>query len=178
MSRIGNLPITIPSGVQVTLQGQTIVVKGPKGQLDYTFPPRITVKQDAGAIHVRRPTNSIPDKSQHGLVQRLISNMVKGVTQGFRKELEIVGVGYRAEVQGQTLVMQLGRSHEVRHAPPQGIKISAPRPTSVVIEGIDKQQVGQTAAEIRALRPPEPYKGKGIRYLNEHVRRKVGKKTI
>lgn len=178
MSRIGRQPIPIPSGVQVTLSGHSIAVKGPRGQLDYTWPPRITVRQEGATLRVERPTDSIRDRACHGLVQRLIANMVKGVTEGYRRELEIVGVGYRAEMQGQTLVMQLGHSHEIRHEPPPGIKLSTPRQTTIVVEGIDKQRVGQVAAEIRAHRPPEPYKGKGIRYVGEQVRRKVGKKTI
>lgn len=178
MSRIGRNPISIPSGVNVTLAGTHVTVKGPKGQLEYRWPVRITVKEEGGALHVDRPSDSGTDRALHGLVQRLLTNMVKGVTEGFKKELEIVGVGYRAEMQGPTLVMQLGHSHEIRHEPPAGIKLSTPRPTTVIVEGIDKQAVGQTAAEIRAHRPPEPYKGKGIRYADERVRRKVGKKTI
>ena len=178
MSRIGRQPVPIPAGVNVTLAGQQITVKGPKGQLECKWPPRIQVRQDAGALRVDRASDAGRDRALHGLVRRLIANMVKGVTEGFRKELEIEGVGYRAEMQGQALVMQLGFSHEVRHEPPPGIKLSTPRPTSIIIEGIDKQLVGQVAADIRAHRPPEPYKGKGIRYATERVRRKVGKKTI
>jgi large subunit ribosomal protein L6 len=178
MSRIGRNPIPIPSGVNVTLAEGSITVKGPKGQLDYCWPTRITVVQDGDKICVDRPSDAKQDRAYHGLVQRLISNMVTGVTQGFKKELEIVGVGYRAEMQGQTLVMNLGHSHEIRVEPPKGITLSTPKATSIVVEGHDKQQVGQVAAEIRAWRPPEPYKGKGVRYSDEHVRRKVGKKTI
>jgi len=178
MSRIGRNPITIPSGVNVTLADGSISIKGPRGQLEYRWPPRITVEQDGAKIRVDRPSDAKQDRAYHGLVQRLISNMVTGVTNGFRKELEIVGVGYRAEMQGKTLVMNLGHSHEIRVEPPQGITLSTPKATSIVVEGHDKQQVGQVAAEIRAWRPPEPYKGKGVRYANEHVRRKVGKKTI
>lgn len=178
MSRIGKLPIIIPSGVTASLSGNTITVKGPKGQLEYSWPDRMRVTQDSGQILVERPSDSKQDRAYHGLVQRLICNMVTGVTEGFKKELEIIGVGYRAEMQGKTLVMNLGHSHEIRVEPPEGITFAAPRPGSVVVEGYDKQVVGQTAAEIRAWRPPEPYKGKGVRYLGEQVRRKVGKKAI
>lgn len=178
MSRIGKLPIPIPKGVSVALADHTITVKGPRGELAYTWPPRMTVTHENDVLRVERPSDSKQDRAYHGLVQRLILNMVKGVTEGFRKELEIQGVGYRAEMQGKTLVMNLGLSHEVRYDPPQGVAISTPRQTSVVVEGVDKQRVGQTAAEIRRWRPPEPYKGKGIRYVGEHVRRKVGKKAI
>jgi large subunit ribosomal protein L6 len=172
------MPITIPSGVSVSLAEKSVTVKGPKGQLEYRWPERIQVSQEGSALRVERRSDEGRDRALHGLVQRLISNMVKGVTAGFKKELEIVGVGYRAEMQGRTLVMQLGHSHEIRHEPPQGITFTTPRATSIVVEGADKQLVGQTAAEVRKHRPPEPYKGKGIRYVNEYVRRKVGKKTI
>jgi large subunit ribosomal protein L6 len=178
MSRIGKQPIPIPEGVRVALEDHAISVKGPKGDLTCTWPQRITVTRDGDVLHVERPTDAKQDKAYHGLVQRLISNMVRGVTEGFRKELEIQGVGYRAEMQGETLVMQLGFSHEIRYDAPQGITISTPRQTAIVVEGVDKQRVGQTAAEIRRWRPPDPYKGKGIRHVGEHVRRKAGKRAI
>jgi large subunit ribosomal protein L6 len=164
--------------VTATLQDHTVTVKGPKGQMTYTWPERISVEQREGALHVDRPSDAKQDRAYHGLVQRLVSNMVTGVTTGFSRELDIQGVGYRAEMQGKTLVMQLGYSHEIRFEPPEGVSISTPKATSIVVEGYDKQRVGQTAAEIRRHRPPEPYKGKGIRYLGEQVRRKVGKKAI
>ena len=178
MSRIGRLPIPIPPGVDVTLAGHGATVKGPRGQLECAWSERISVKRDGAALVVERPTDSRRDRAHHGLVQRLISNMMTGVTQGFRRELEIVGVGYRADMQGKTLVMALGFSHEVRDETPPDITITVPKTTQIIVEGHDKQAVGQTAAEIRALRPPEPYKGKGIRHTDEQVRRKVGKKTI
>jgi large subunit ribosomal protein L6 len=183
MSRIGRLPIEIPQGVDVTLEGHTIRVKGPRGQLVYTWPERIEVRRENGSIVVDRPTDANRDRAFHGLVQRLISNMVTGVTAGFQRKLEIHGREFRAEMQGKTLVMQLGYSHEVRFDPPEGVTIETPKTASqeitpIVVEGYDKQAVGQVAAEIRRLKPPEPYKGKGIRYADEHVRRKVGKKTI
>ena len=178
MSRIGKQPIPIPQGVQVALEDHTISVRGPKGELTHTWPQRITVTRDGDVLHVERPSDAKQDKAYQGLVQRLISNMVRGVTEGFRKELEIQGVGYRAEMQAKTLVMQLGFSHEIRYDAPQGITISTPRQTAIVVEGVDKQRVGQTAAEIRHWRPPEPYKGKGIRHVGEHVRRKAGKRAI
>ena len=178
MSRIGKQPIPIPQGVQVALEDHTVSVRGPKGELTHTWPQRITVTRDGDVLHVERPSDAKQDKAYQGLVQRLISNMVRGVTEGFRKELEIQGVGYRAEMQAKTLVMQLGFSHEIRYDAPQGITISTPRQTAIVVEGVDKQRVGQTAAEIRHWRPPEPYKGKGIRHVGEHVRRKAGKRAI
>ena len=175
MSRIGKVPVTVPKGVDVKIDGGEIVVKGPKGLLKMASPSRVTVEQSGGAVVVRRHGDDRQSKAFHGMTQRLVRNMVIGVTDGFRKELEIQGVGYRAAVEGGTLTMQLGYSHPVVYDAPAGIKFEAPKPTSIVVSGIDKQQVGQVAAEIRAFRPPEPYKGKGVRYVGERVRRKVGK---
>ena len=175
MSRIGKVPIPVPKGVDIKIDKNEIHVKGPKGKLDYTFPPRVSVKQEDGAVHVARHGDDKQSKAYHGLVQRLVRNMVIGVTDGFKKELEIQGVGYRAAVEGSRLNLSLGFSHPVVFQAPAGITIEVPKPTSVIISGYDKQAVGQVAAVIRGFRPPEPYKGKGIRYSGEHVRRKVGK---
>ncbi|MCL5271604.1 MAG: 50S ribosomal protein L6 [bacterium] len=176
MSRIGKIPIKIPSGVEVKLNpGAEVFVKGPKGTATLCYHDHVDVKQDGPALLVFRHGDEKQDRAYHGLYQRLIGNMVKGVTAGFSRELELVGVGYRAAMEGKTLVLSLGYSHEIRFNPPQGITITTPKPTSIVIAGSDKQQVGQVSAEVRAFRPPEPYKGKGIRYSGEHIRRKVGK---
>jgi len=179
VSRIGKLPIEIPKDVKVTLAGQEVQVDGPKGSLTLQYNDKVKVESESGNVFVRRLGEDKESRAFHGLYQRLISNMVIGVTKGYRKELEIVGVGYRAQLEsakdGDLLVMQLGLSHQIRYPVPAGIKITVPKPTRVVIEGIDKQKVGQVAAELRHFRPPEPYKGKGVRYLGEHVRRKVGK---
>lgn len=176
MSRIGKIPINIPAGVDVKLSpGAELFVKGPKGTATLIYHGHVDVKQDGASLLVFRHSDESQDRAYHGLYQRLIGNMVKGVTIGFSKELELVGVGYRAAMDGKTLVLNLGFSHEIRFEPPIGIALAAPKPTTIIVTGVDKQQVGQAAAEIRAFRPPEPYKGKGIRYTGEHIRRKVGK---
>jgi large subunit ribosomal protein L6 len=175
MSRIGRKPVPVPAGVTVTVDGSTVAVKGPKGQLTRTFRPEMTVRLEDGVVTVARPTDQKEHRALHGLTRALLANMVQGVTEGFRRSLDIVGVGYRAEKKGNVLVLSVGYSHQVMYPQPEGITISTPSPTTVVVEGIDKQKVGQVAAEIRAVRRPEPYKGKGIRYTGEQVRRKAGK---
>lgn len=175
MSRIGKLPVAIPDGVTVALKGNHIAVKGPRGELSRTLPADMSVKQEQGQVIVERPSDETRHKSLHGLARTLVQNMVVGVTQGFRKQLEITGVGYKAEVKPWGLQLALGFSHTIEYKSPTGITLTAPVPTQVVIEGADKEMVGQVAAELRSLRPPEPYKGKGIRYSDEIVRRKAGK---
>ena len=176
MSRIGKIPIATPKGVEVTLgPGSVITVKGPKGSLSLDYRDHVVVKHEDGALHVARKSDERQDRAYHGLYQRMLTNLVLGVTEGFKKDLELVGVGYRAAMDGKTLVLTLGYSHEIRYVPEEGITLAAPKPTQVVVSGIDKQQVGQVAAVIRGFRPPEPYKGKGVRYAGEHIRRKVGK---
>jgi large subunit ribosomal protein L6 len=175
MSRIGRKPIPVPANVEVTVDGSTVRVKGPKGELARTLPADMSVALENGELQVSRPSDEQDHRALHGLTRALLANMVEGVTTGFRRALEIVGVGYRAEKKGDTLVLNVGYSHLVQYPEPPGITLSAPSPTVVVVEGIDKQMVGQVAAEIRAVRPPEPYKGKGIRYQGEQVRRKAGK---
>jgi large subunit ribosomal protein L6 len=175
MSRIGRKPIAIPAGVKVEVEETAVRVKGPKGELEQTFRPEINIVVDDGEIRVERPSDTKTHRALHGLTRSLVSNMVVGVSEGFKKGLEIVGVGYRAEKRGDTLVLHIGYSHLVEYPEPEGISITTPNPTTVVVEGIDRQRVGQVAAEIRAYRPPEPYKGKGIRYQGEEVRRKAGK---
>ena len=175
MSRIGKKPIPVPAGVTVTVDGSTVRVKGPKGELVRTVRPEITVSVADGQVTLERPSDVKQHRAYHGLTRALLANMVQGVTGGYRKALEIIGVGYRAEKRGETLILTVGYSHQVTYPQPKGITITTPTPTTVVIEGIDKEQVGQVAAEIRAVRPPEPYKGKGIRYQGEQVRRKAGK---
>jgi large subunit ribosomal protein L6 len=175
MSRIGKKPVPIPSNVEVTVNGTTVKVKGPKGELTSTFEANMRIRVDNGELHVERPTDDKPDRALHGLTRALIANMVLGVTAGFKKTLEIVGVGYRAEKKGKILVVSVGYSHPVHYPEPDGITLTTPQPTVIVIEGIDKQRVGQVAAELRQFRRPEPYKGKGIRYQGEQVRRKAGK---
>lgn len=175
MSRIGKQPIAVPSGVEVKIDGQTVTVKGPKGQLSQTFDDRMILEMDEGTVVVKRPDESREARSLHGLTRTLIANMVTGVSEGFSKNLEIVGVGYRAAMKGSDLEMQLGFSHPVLVKPEADISFEVPVPTKVTVRGIDKQRVGQIAAEIRAWRKPEPYKGKGIRYEGEYVRRKLGK---
>jgi large subunit ribosomal protein L6 len=175
MSRIGRKPITIPSGVTVSVEGSTVKVKGPKGELTRTFEPSMKVKVENNEVVVERPNDDKRERALHGLTRALLANMVLGVTEGFKKTLEIVGVGYRAEKKGKNLMVSVGYSHPVNYPEPQGITLSTPAPTTIVIEGIDKQKVGQVAAELREFRPPEPYKGKGIRYQGEQVRRKAGK---
>lgn len=175
MSRIGKMPVAIPAGVEVKLDGNHISVKGPKGQLALDFNPEITVEVKDAQIEVTRPSDNKQHRSLHGLTRTLISNMVTGVTDGYSKTLEVNGVGYRAQKQGKDLVMNLGYSHQVIVPETEGITIDVPAANQIVISGADKQLVGQIAAEIRAKRPPEPYKGKGIKYANEHIRRKEGK---
>ncbi|MBI4544958.1 MAG: 50S ribosomal protein L6 [Gemmatimonadetes bacterium] len=175
MSRIGKKPVPIPPGVTVRVDGSIVVIKGPRGELSRTFRPEMRIRNADGRLTVERPSDAKAHRALHGLTRALLANMVQGVTTGFRKALEIVGVGYRAEKRGKNLVLSVGYSHIVEYPEPEGIVISAPSPTTIVIEGVDKQKVGQVAAEIRAVRPPEPYKGKGIRYQGEQVRRKAGK---
>jgi large subunit ribosomal protein L6 len=177
MSRIGRQPIEVPAGVTVTVDPGRVTVHGPKGELRQVVPQRIAIEQTDGVISVTRPTDRGDDRALHGLTRTLVANMVEGVTKGFEKRLEIQGVGYRAAMQGSNLELQVGYSHPVRITPRTGIEFEVPAPTQVIVRGIDKQVVGQTAAEIRKVRPPEPYKGKGIRYEGEQVRRKVGKRA-
>jgi len=177
MSRIGKRPIEVPAGVTVTVDPGRVTVHGPKGELRQVVPQRIAITQDEGVITVTRPTERGEDRALHGLTRTLVANMVEGVTKGFEKRLELQGVGYRAALAGSNLELQVGYSHPVRIEPRQGIEFEVPVPTQIVVRGIDKQLVGQTAAEIRKVRPPEPYKGKGIRYEGEYVRRKVGKRA-
>jgi len=176
MSRIGKKPITIPSGVTVTLDGQTVSVKGPKGELSWTVIDDIEVAQKDGALTFTPRDESTRARAMWGLSRSLVDNMVHGVTQGYETTLELVGVGYRAAMKGVNLSMQLGFSHDVDIPPPAGVAFAVPRQTEIRISGIDKQLVGETAARIRRIRPPEPYKGKGVRYAGEAVRRKEGKK--
>lgn len=175
MSRIGKKPVTIPKGVTVTVEGSTIRVKGPRGELSRTLHPTMRVAVDNGAVSVARPSDEPEHKALHGLTRTLVANMIEGVTAGFRKQLEIVGVGYKAEGRPYGLQLALGFSHPVDYRAPVGIKLTAPQPTSIIIEGANKEIVGQVAAELRSLRPPEPYKGKGIKYVGEQIRRKAGK---
>ena len=177
MSRIGKQPIELPAGVSVALDPGRVMVNGPLGELTQTVPQRIKVEQREGELVVTRPTERGDDRALHGLTRTLVANMVEGVTKGFERRLEIQGVGYRAALRGTDLELNVGFSHPVVVQPRQGISFEVPTPTEVVVKGIDKQQVGQTAAEVRAVRPPEPYKGKGIRYEGEYVRRKVGKRA-
>ena len=175
MSRIGKQPIPVPSGVEVAVSGNKIDVKGPKGSLTLTCDPDMIVTMEDGMVLVSRPTDERRHRSLHGLTRTLVANMVIGVSEGFKKDLEIVGVGYRATLKGDELDMSLGFSHPVIVKAEPGITFEVPAPTKITVIGIDKQRVGQVAAEIRKLRPPEPYKGKGVRYAGEHVRRKLGK---
>ena len=176
MSRIGRMPITVPAGVEVTVgEGNVVTVKGPKGTLTKSLHPNMTITKEDGAIHVTRPNDEKENRSLHGLTRTLLNNMVVGVTQGFSKELDVNGVGYRVEKKGKQLVMKLGFSHDVFVDEVDGITIDVPSANKIVISGIDKQQVGQFAAEVRGKSPPEPYKGKGIKYTTEVVRRKEGK---
>jgi large subunit ribosomal protein L6 len=177
VSRIGKQPIAVPSGVEVTIEPELVRVKGPKGELTERVNRDIDVKQENGEILVARPTDRGEHRALHGLTRSLIANMVEGVTNGFEKRLEIQGVGYRAQLQGSKLVLALGYSHPVELDAPEGIDFEVPQPTRVVVRGISKQAVGEVAANIRKARPPEPYKGKGIRYEGEHVMRKVGKRA-
>ena len=176
MSRIGKAPIAVPSGVDVSIAGASITVKGPKGELTRELPEQVTVRQDEGNLLVERIDDERESRALHGLMRSLVANMVTGVTDGFRKELDIVGVGYRAAAKGNDgLELALGFSHPVVVSAPEGITFVVPAPTRIEVHGIDKQLVGQVAADIRAWRKPEPYKGKGVRYVGEHVRRKAGK---
>lgn len=175
MSRIGKRPVVLPKNVTAALDGQTITVKGPKGELHRTLHAAMRVAVEEGKVVVDRPSDESEHKALHGLTRTLVANMVEGVAKGFQKQLEIVGVGYKAEQRPYGLQLALGYSHPVEYRAPKGIKLSAPQPTQVVIEGADKEMVGQVAAEIRGLRPPEPYKGKGIKYAGEQIRRKAGK---
>ncbi|HKY13149.1 MAG TPA: 50S ribosomal protein L6 [Gaiellaceae bacterium] len=177
MSRIGKSPIEIPTGVSVSVLTDRVMVNGPLGELSQGIPRRMKVEQSDGELIVSRPTERGDDRALHGLTRSLIANMVEGVTKGFEKRLEVQGVGYRAALRGQALELSVGFSHPVVVEPPAGITFEVPTPTEILVKGIDKQQVGQTAAEVRAVRPPEPYKGKGIRYEGEYVRRKVGKRA-
>ena len=175
MSRIGKKPITIPAGVDVKIDGSKVTVKGPKGTLENTFNPEIAIAIEGSEIIVTRPSDDKTHRALHGLTRTLVANMVEGVTNGYSKTLEVNGVGYRAQKQGKNLVMNLGFSHQVIVPEIAGITIDVPSPNQIVISGADKQQVGQFAAEVREKRPPEPYKGKGIKYADEHIRRKEGK---
>lgn len=175
MSRIGKMPIAIPSGVEVTIDGDTVTVKGSKGELTRTFSDLMTIKEVDGHVLVERPDDSREAKAQHGLTRTLIANMIEGVSQGFSKKLVLVGVGYRAALKGSDLELQLGYSHPVIVKAPENITFEVPTQTEIIVSGISKEQVGQVAANIRAWRKPEPYKGKGIRYEGEYVRRKLGK---
>ena len=176
MSRIGKAPILVPNGVEVGISDKSIEVKGPKGSLDFEVPGSISVRQDGDQIYVERPDDERTNRALHGLTRSLINNMVIGVSEGFSKELEIIGVGYRAQVKGQSsLELQLGFSHPISVDAPEGISFDVPEPTRIIVSGIDKQIVGQVAADIRSYRKPEPYKGKGIRYKDEYVRSKQGK---
>jgi large subunit ribosomal protein L6 len=177
MSRIGRLPIEIPSGVDVQVETGRVRVKGPKGELSQHVSPDLTIEREDSTLRVSRPTDRGEHRALHGLTRSLIFNMVQGVTDGFQKQLEIQGVGYRAQLRGRSLELALGYSHPVRVEAPDGIEFEVPQPTQVIVRGIDKQAVGEIAAQIRKLRPPEPYKGKGIRYAGEHVARKVGKRA-
>ena len=175
MSRIGNKPITVPEGVEVKLDGQHITVKGPKGTLERDIHKNMTVTMDGNVIKVARPNDEAENRSLHGLTRTLISNMIEGVLNEYKRELEINGVGYRAQLKGKTLVLTLGYSHPVEMVAPEGITFEVPAPNQIIVKGIDKEQVGQVAAVIRTKRPPEVYRGKGIKYAEEHIRRKEGK---
>jgi large subunit ribosomal protein L6 len=177
MSRIGKQPINVPNGVTVSLATGRVTVNGPKGELHQELSPRIEIAEEDGTLTVKRPTDRGPDRALHGLTRSLVANMVEGVTEGFEKRLEIQGVGYRAKLSGKALELSVGYSHPVTIQAPEGIEFEVPQPTQVIVRGIDKQLVGEIAARIRRSRPPEPYKGKGIRYEGEHVRRKVGKRA-
>ncbi len=175
MSRIGKKPISLPAGVKVTVDGNTLTVQGSKGTLIQTLPEGITINQEDNQLLVQRADDSKQQRAFHGLTRALSANMVEGVTNGFEKKLELVGVGYRAQMQGKKLVISIGFSHPVEVDAPEGIEFEVPAPTRITVRGIDKQLVGNTAAHIRAIRKPEPYKGKGIKYENEYIRRKAGK---
>ena len=175
MSRIGRKPVVVPAGVEVTVNGNVVTVKGPKGQLEQEISKNLTVEVKEGEVVVTRPTDNREDRSQHGLARTLINNMIIGVTQGFEKKMQLIGVGYKAEKKGNTLVMNLGYSHPVEMVDPEGITTEVPNATEIIVKGADKALVGNYAANIRAWRKPEPYKGKGIKYVDEVIRRKEGK---
>jgi len=175
MSRIGRKPVVVPAGVEVIVNGNIVTVKGPKGQLEQEISKNLTVEVKEGEVVVTRPTDNREDRSQHGLARTLINNMIVGVTQGFEKKMQLVGVGYKAEKKGNTLVMNLGYSHPVEMVDPEGITTEVPNATEIIVKGADKALVGNYAANIRAWRKPEPYKGKGIKYVDEVIRRKEGK---
>jgi len=175
VSRIGKMPVEIPSGVEVKVDGQTVTVRGPKGTLTQEFHPDMIIALEGNTVVVRRPSDEKQHRALHGLTRALIANMIEGVTKGYQKDLEISGVGYRAALQGKKLVLTMGFSHPVEFEPEPGIEFEVPAPTRITVRGIDKQLVGETAARIRAVRPPEPYLGKGIRYAGERIRRKAGK---
>ena len=177
MSRIGKKPIELPAGVSVSIDPGRVMVNGPLGELTQQVPQRMKIEQGDGELTVTRPTERGDDRALHGLTRSLVANMVEGVTKGYERKLEIQGVGYRAALRGTSLELSVGFSHSVVIEPRQGISFEVPTPTEIIVKGIDKQQVGQTAAELRQVRPPEPYKGKGIRYEGEYVRRKVGKRA-
>ncbi|MEA1928121.1 MAG: 50S ribosomal protein L6 [Candidatus Auribacterota bacterium] len=175
MSRIGNIPIEVPAGVKVEISGRDVSVSGSKGELSLTLPPILSVEMDNGHVRVSRASDTKEAKSFHGLFARLINNMLIGVSKGFEKKLEVIGVGYRVQMDGSVLVMQLGFSHPIRYSPMEGVSIAIEGKAIIVVSGCDRQKVGETAAQIRRFRPPEPYKGKGVRYQGEYVKRKVGK---
>lgn len=175
MSRIGNKPVEIPQGVTVTINGNVVTVKGPKGELTRSFNPEMEIKVEENTLTVARPSDSKEHRAIHGTTRSLIANMVEGVSKGFEKSLELIGVGYRAQKQGKKLVLNVGYSHPVEFEPEEGLEIEVPSNTKIIVKGINKERVGKLAAEIRDVRPPEPYKGKGIRYEGEYVRRKEGK---
>lgn len=175
MSRIGRRPIPIPDGVSVAVDGRRVEVKGPKGQLDWLLPDGISLRVEEKVARLERSSDDRKSRALHGLAGALVANMIRGVSEGFSKSLELVGVGYRAAAKGKGVELSLGFSHPVYYEPPDGVKIDVPSPTKLVVSGVDKQKVGQVAAEIRRFRPPEPYKGKGIRYEGEEIRRKAGK---
>ena len=175
MSRIGRAPITIPAGVEVKVDGSTVTAKGPKGTLTKTMHSNMTIAMEGNVITVTRPNDQKENRSLHGLTRTLIANMIEGVANGYKKELEINGIGYRAEMKGKDLVMKIGYSHDVVMPEPEGVTVEVPAPNKIIVTGADKEKVGQFAAEVREKRPPEPYKGKGIKYVDEYIRRKEGK---
>ena len=178
MSRIGKKPIPIPEGVQVTITKTRVEVRGPLGELGRDFHPAMAIREEGGNVLVERPSDRREHRSLHGLSRTLLANMVQGVGSGYKKELEIIGVGYRAELHGPRLQLTVGHSHPILIIPPEGITFEVPEPTRIIVSGIDKELVGEMTAKVRSFRPPEPYKGKGIRYKGEHVRRKAGKAAV